>query len=139
MMLQLVIGLAVSCLASLLAFIVLALITSKRHGAAVAETTRALPATLGLLARLSRDPEVPRTVRWRIAFALFYNAQPFINIIPDFVPVIGFADNVVVTAWAVRSVIRVSGDGAVHRNWRGSPNALTSLYAVLRLRVAPTA
>src|SRR3974390_1929427 len=127
MMIQLVIGLAASFVASVVAFVVLALITSKRHGAAVAEMARALPATLGLLARLSRDPDVPRTVRWRIAFALAYNAQPFINIIPDFVPVIGFADNVVVTAWAVRSVIRVSGHDAVHRNWRGSTLGLARL------------
>jgi len=138
MILQLVIGLAISLAVSLAAFIVLALIASRRHHGSLADMTRTLPATLGLLARLSRDSGVPRTVRWRIAFALAYNAQPIINIIPDFVPVIGFADNVVVTAWAVRSVIRVSGHDAVHRNWRGSPLGLASLYSALRLGIAPT-
>ena len=47
-----------------------------------------------LLASLAKDRRVSRAVRWRLLVALVYNAQP-INIIPDFVPVIGLADNVV--------------------------------------------
>ena len=57
------------------------------------------------------------------------SAQP-INLIPDFVPVIGFADNVVVTAWALRSTIRGVGREVVAQHWSGSQ---AGLAMVLRL------
>lgn len=137
MIVQLLVALSVSTVVSGAVFLALALFASRRQGTDLAELSRMLPATLGLLARLARDPDVPRSVRWRIGFALAYNAQPFVNIIPDFVPVIGFADNVVVTCWVLRSVIRVSGPHAVVRNWRNSTASLERLYAALHLGATP--
>jgi uncharacterized membrane protein YkvA (DUF1232 family) len=78
---------------------------------------------------LARDPNTPRSVRWRLRIAVLYNVQPF-NVIPDFIPVVGFADNVVVILWALRGVVRISGPTTVRRAWRGSP---AGLELVLRL------
>jgi uncharacterized membrane protein YkvA (DUF1232 family) len=64
---------------------------------------------------------------------LIYNVQP-INLIPDFIPVIGFADNVVVIIWALRGTVRRAGVAAVERHWQGSEFGLTIVYRAVRLQ-----
>jgi uncharacterized membrane protein YkvA (DUF1232 family) len=90
------------------------------------------PNVLRLLRGLYRDPEVPRGVRVRVWIAIAYNIQP-LNLIPDFVPVIGFADNVVVTVWALRSAVRKAGADAVSRHWPGTADQFALLVRVARL------
>ena len=75
---------------------------ARSPGQSVADLARVFPAALRLAIALYRDRTLPRSVRWRMRIALVYNLVP-INIIPDFVPVIGLVDNVVVLAWALRS------------------------------------
>jgi uncharacterized membrane protein YkvA (DUF1232 family) len=113
------------------------LLAVRSPGQSVAEMARVFPAALRLAAALYRDRALPKSVRWRLGIALIYNIQP-INLIPDFIPVIGFADNVVVLAWALRSTVRIAGPDAVKRHWKGSPASLAALYRVLRLPSAPS-
>lgn len=80
-----------------------------------------------LLVRLLRDDTMPWHVRARIGGAILYNAQP-INVIPDFIPVVGFADNLVVTYWALRSTVRAAGPEALRRNWPGSEEGLALVF-----------
>lgn len=115
--------------------VLLLAVRSPRQSAA--DLARVFPAALRLATSLYRDPAVPNSVRWRLRAALIYNIQP-INLIPDFIPVIGFADNVVVLAWALRSTIRIAGPDAVGRHWTGRPASLAALYWVLRLPSVPT-
>ncbi len=68
--------------------------------------------------------------------ALAYNVQP-INLIPDFIPVVGLADNVIITAWAVRSALRRSGAGVVLGHWRGGPASFTLLCRLCHLHMPP--
>ena len=95
------------------------------------ELTRLVPDTLRLVRSLARDRTTPPSVRRRLFIAMAYNAQP-INLIPDFVPVIGLADNVAIMAWAIRSAIRSSGTAAVAQHWQGSDDTLALLHRVLR-------
>jgi uncharacterized membrane protein YkvA (DUF1232 family) len=74
---------------------------------------------LRLLRGLLKDPEIPRSVRLRVWIAIVYNIQP-LNVIPDFIPVIGLADNVIITAWALRSAVHKAGSRAVLRSWSGT-------------------
>ena len=94
------------------------------------------PDVLRLVWALARDPTVPRGARWRLAIAFVYCAQP-INLIPDFIPVIGFADNIVVVAWALRSTIRLAGHDTVSEHWNGTDAQLSRLYRVTRLQQPP--
>lgn len=65
--------------------------------------------------------------------AFVYNLQP-ITIIPDFIPVIGFLDNIVVTGWALRSVVRSAGVDTLSRHWQGSSQEFELLLKVTHLR-----
>ena len=90
---------------------------------------RLLPDLLRLLKRLAADPSLPRGVRIRLWALLAYLVTP-IDLVPDFIPVIGYADDAIIVAIALRSVIRRSGPEAIQRHWPGTTDGLA---AVLRL------
>ena len=60
------------------------------------------------MARLARDPRVPRAARVRLWLLLAYLALPF-DLVPDFIPVLGYADDAILVSWVLRSVIRATG------------------------------
>jgi uncharacterized membrane protein YkvA (DUF1232 family) len=93
------------------------------------ELLRILPDLLRLLERLAADPALPRGVRVRLWLLLAYLITP-IDLVPDFIPVVGYADDAIIVAIALRSVIRHSGPDAIRRHWPGTPSGLT---AILRL------
>jgi uncharacterized membrane protein YkvA (DUF1232 family) len=95
------------------------------------EAVRLLPDLVRLVHRLARDPSLPRGVRVRLGLLLGYLALP-VDIVPDFVPVIGFADDAIVVAVVLRSVIRRSGPDAVVRHWPGTPQGLATVLALTR-------
>src|SRR3569623_464054 len=71
----------------------------------IAEGARLLPDLLRLLSRLARDRTLPRGIRVRLWLLLGYLASP-IDLVPDFVPVDGYAADADVDAIALRSVVR---------------------------------
>jgi uncharacterized membrane protein YkvA (DUF1232 family) len=87
------------------------------------EALRLLPDVVRLVRRLAADPELPRGVRIRLWLLLVYLLSP-VDLVPDFLPVIGYADDVVVVAWALRAVVRRAGDDALERHWPGTPAGL---------------
>jgi uncharacterized membrane protein YkvA (DUF1232 family) len=125
------IGVGIALLAVWLALGVL-VFALRSPGQSVGELVRVFPACLRLAGALYRDSTLPGSVRWRLRIAVIYNIQP-VNLIPDVVPVVGFADNVAVLAWALRSAVRIAGRDAVGRHWSGSPESLAVLYRVLRV------
>jgi uncharacterized membrane protein YkvA (DUF1232 family) len=92
----------------------------------IGEALRLLPDVLRLVRRLAADPELPRGVRVRLWLLLAYLALPF-DIIPDFLPVVGYADDAVIVAWTLRAVVRRSGPAALERHWPGSPEGLAAV------------
>ena len=95
----------------------------------VQEALRLLPDVLLLVTRLARDPSLPRAVRVRLWLLLGYLALP-IDIVPDVLPVIGYADDAVVVVWALRSVMRSAGLEALERHWPGTPRGLRTVTAL---------
>ena len=93
------------------------------------DALRLLPDLLWLLRRLLADGTLPTGVRVRVALLVAYLAVPF-DLVPDVVPVIGYADDAVVVALVLRSVVRRAGADALRRHWPGTPQGLA---LVLRL------
>jgi uncharacterized membrane protein YkvA (DUF1232 family) len=92
---------------------------------------RLLPDLLGLLRRLAGDRSLPRGVRVRLWLLLGYLVFP-IDLVPDFVPVLGYADDAVVVALALRSVVRRAGSEPLQRHWRGTPEGLEAVRRLAR-------
>jgi uncharacterized membrane protein YkvA (DUF1232 family) len=112
-----------------LALIVALLLAGRRYERlGLGEMLRLLPDLLRLLKRLAGDRSLPRGVRVRLWLLLVYLAVP-IDLIPDFIPVIGYADDAIIVALALRSVTRRAGLPALQRHWPGNPSGLA---AVLR-------
>lgn len=101
----------------------------------VRETARLLPDLLRLLKRITVDPTAARGVRIRVALLLGYLAIP-IDLIPDFIPVIGYADDAVIVALALRSVARTAGTDKLAEHWHGTPQGLEALLRLCRLPTA---
>lgn len=87
------------------------------------DALRLLPDLLRLLGRLATDQTVPRGVRIRVILVLVYLASP-IDLVPDFVPVLGYADDAVIVALVLRSVVRRTGPDALAHHWPGTPEGL---------------
>lgn len=84
---------------------------------------RLLPDTVVLLRRLAADPTLPRGVRIRMVLLLTYLILP-IDLIPDFIPVLGYADDAIIVAIALRSVTRRAGPAALQTHWPGTSEGL---------------
>ena len=104
---------------------------ARRHPETVAmkDALRLLPDLLRLLRRLLADKTLGAGVRIRLALLLAYLLSP-IDLVPDFVPILGYADDVIIVALVLRSVIARAGENAVRRHWPGTPDGL---QLILRL------
>ena len=98
------------------------------------ELLRLLPDVLRLVHRLAGDGTLPRGVRVRLWLLLAYLALP-IDLVPDFVPVLGHADDAIVVALVLRSVVHRAGAAAIDRHWPGTPDGLAALRRASRLPV----
>ncbi|MGE5291577.1 MAG: YkvA family protein [Micromonosporaceae bacterium] len=135
-MVSILIGVAAGLLLLWLALIIALWCASGRFDlAAMRAAARMLPDVLRLIKRLAADRSLPRGVRVRLWLLLAYLISP-IDIVPDFIPIVGYADDAIIVAIALRSVIRRGGAAAIERHWPGTPEGLA---AVLRIAgVQPT-
>ncbi|WP_104134093.1 YkvA family protein [Cryobacterium sp. Y62] len=95
---------------------------------------RLAPDVAWLLKRLAVDRTVPLGVRVWLVVLLVYLVSP-IDLIPDFIPILGYADDAIVVAIALRFATRQAGSAAIKRHWPGTP---AGLQAVLRLAGLPS-
>jgi uncharacterized membrane protein YkvA (DUF1232 family) len=99
-----------------------------RRTAAVA-LARFIPDCIVLLRRLLGDSRVPRRRKVVLVALVGYLSMP-IDLVPDFIPVAGQLDDVIIAAAALRYVLRSGGPDLLREHW---PGPATSLNAVLRL------
>jgi uncharacterized membrane protein YkvA (DUF1232 family) len=90
-----------------------------------------LPACVTTVRRLRRDPRVPRRAKIVVAFAGLWVLSP-IDLIPEFLPVIGPLDDVVVVALALRYAARQVPRAALEEAWAGDPRLLDRLLGPAR-------
>jgi uncharacterized membrane protein YkvA (DUF1232 family) len=85
-----------------------------------------LPACATTLRRLRKDPRVPRSAKIAVAIAAVWVISP-IDLIPEFLPVIGPLDDVVVVALALRFAARRVPREAIEEAWPGERRLLDRL------------
>ena len=128
--LDVIISVSAALLLSWLALIV-ALAIRRPKGSLLKEALRLLPDLLRLLKRLTTDRTLPVGVRVRVALLFVYLALP-IDIIPDFVPVLGYADDAIIVILVLRSVCRRVSVEALRAAWPGSDDGFAALQRLLK-------
>jgi uncharacterized membrane protein YkvA (DUF1232 family) len=119
------VGVAAALLVSWLVSIV-ALLLVRPKAAVLADAARMLPDLVRLVFRLAADRSLPRAVRVRLWLLMGYLATP-IDLVPDVIPVLGHADDVIIVAVVLRSVVRRAGIDVVRGHWPGSVDGFAAL------------
>lgn len=104
---------------------VLLLIVAGQRGSA-RELATFVPHLVGLFRRLLKDPDVPRRAKVWLWVGVVWIASP-IDLIPEFIPVAGPLDDVIVAAIVLRRLIRSSGPEVIRRHWKGGEGSLDLL------------
>ena len=95
-----------------------------------------LPACATTARRLRRDPRVPRKAKLVVAFAGLWVLSP-IDLIPEFLPMIGPLDDIVVVALALRYAARQVPRDVLFEAWPADPQLLERLLGDRRRRRSP--
>lgn len=98
----------------------------------MADAVFMMPNIVKLVARLIKDPRVPRRAKITLGLAAAYVASP-IDLIPEFVPIIGWADDIVILMFALDSLIDRAGDEVVSEHWDGPGDLLSLVRDVVSL------
>ena len=132
LLISIAVGLALAYLALLSG-----LLLSRPKGNLLGESLRLLPDLVRLLERLARDATVPRAARVRLWLLLAYLALP-IDLVPDFLPILGYADDAIIVSLVLRSAARRAGATAIRRHWPGTDDGLAALARLTRLQLNQT-
>jgi uncharacterized membrane protein YkvA (DUF1232 family) len=105
----------------------IALILARRLPPGLAkDLATVLPASVTTARRLRKDPRVPRRVKLAVGFAGLWVLSP-IDLIPEFLPVIGPLDDIVVVALALRYAARHIPPEALIEAWPAERRILERL------------
>jgi uncharacterized membrane protein YkvA (DUF1232 family) len=103
------------------ALVVALLLIGRREEARALATF--IPDCIVLVSRLMADGRVPRRRKLLLAALVGYLAFPF-DLVPDFIPVAGQLDDVLVVALVVRRFLRSGGEQLVREHWPGPERSL---------------
>jgi uncharacterized membrane protein YkvA (DUF1232 family) len=123
-------GLLVALLGAWVLFIVILWLVRPRD-VRVADLARLVPDLVRLVRDLLTDRSVPGLVRLALVGLLAYLVNP-IDLIPEFIPVLGPVDDVIVAILVLRYVRRRLGDEELRRRWPGTSDGYDLLSGVLR-------
>jgi uncharacterized membrane protein YkvA (DUF1232 family) len=110
----------------LLSWLLMIVLAKRLPSGSAKDLASVLPACVTTIRRLRKDPRVPRSAKLAIAFAGLWVLSP-IDLIPDFLPVIGLLDDVVVVALAFRFAARRVPHDAIYEAWPADPALLDRL------------
>jgi len=100
------------------------------RGVPVRELLGVIPDLLRLTRSLISDRDVPLDVRLVAAGAVVWVISP-IDLVPEFLPLIGWLDEIVVIILALRYVRRRLGVPALRARWAGSQDGFSILCTVM--------
>jgi uncharacterized membrane protein YkvA (DUF1232 family) len=85
-----------------------------------------LPDFLALLIRLATDKRVPSTQKIMVGGIIMYVLSP-IDVIPDFIPVIGMADDLLLVVYGLNTILNEVDRRIVEEHWSGGGDLLLTL------------
>ena len=122
-------GIVASLIAVWILFIAILWVLRPR-GTNLGQLVRIVPDVLRLVRQLIGDGSVPIGVRAALVGLLAWLINP-IDLIPEFIPVLGPLDDVVVAVLVLRYVRRRLGDDVLQRRWPGTTEGYSLLSGVL--------
>jgi len=120
----LVLVIGVGCLAA--SWLLMIILAARLPPGILKDLAGFLPACVTTIRTLRKDPRVPRRAKFAIAFAGLWVVSP-IDLIPEFLPVIGPLDDIVVVALAFRYAARQIPIDVLYDAWPADPNLLRRL------------
>ena len=93
---------------------------------------RALPDLVRLITRLAGDPVLPRAAKIALGAAVVYLLSP-IDLVPDFIPILGYVDDVLLAAVLLDGILNWVDRNLVLKYWPGTPASLDTLARTARL------
>jgi uncharacterized membrane protein YkvA (DUF1232 family) len=97
-----------------------------------------IPDCLVLLQALIRDPRVPTSRKLLLLPLIAYLAMP-IDIVPDFIPVVGQLDDAIVVGLVLRALVRSGGPELIREHWHGPQRSLDVIVRLAWARDANSA
>lgn len=119
----------------LLSWLLMILVARRLPPGAAKDLASVLPACVTTIRRLRKDTRVPRSAKIAVAIAGLWVLSP-IDLIPEFLPVIGPLDDVVIVALAFRFAARRVPHEAIYDAWPADPALLDRLLRPRRQRTS---
>ena len=91
-----------------------------------------IPDFFVLLFRLMRDTNIPKEKKLFIGAIIIYILLP-IDFIPDFIPVIGFMDDLVLIAICLDSIFVKTDKKIIQKHWSGEGEVLGKIQSIIKL------
>ena len=120
----------------ILSWTILVVLARRLPPGAAKDLATVLPACATTAKRLRRDPRVPRRAKIVVALAGLWVLSP-IDLIPEFIPVIGPLDDVIVVALALRYAARRVPREVLFEAWPAEPRILERLIPMRPDRQPP--
>jgi uncharacterized membrane protein YkvA (DUF1232 family) len=95
---------------------------------------RFVPDCVVLFGRLLSDARISRRAKLALVGLVAYLSMP-LDLVPDFIPIVGQLDDAIIVAVVLRTVLRAAGTDLIREHW---PGPETSLRTLLRLAGQPT-
>jgi uncharacterized membrane protein YkvA (DUF1232 family) len=97
----------------------------------IVEYILAAPDFFYLLWKLSLDPDIPAEDRILVGFALLYFISPFDFLPEGIIGPIGYLDDIALSAYVIKKVIKSAGEEKVKKYWPGEEDLVITIEKII--------
>ncbi len=97
----------------------------------IVEYILAAPDFFYLLWKLSLDPDIPAEDRVLVGFALLYFISPFDFLPEGIIGPIGYLDDIALSAYVIKKVIKSAGEEKVKKYWPGEEDLVITIEKII--------